>query len=59
MIKFVKRFCWSNSGAVTADWVVLTAAVVTLAATAYISIDEETNALSARVASTINGESGN
>ncbi|XDA97453.1 hypothetical protein AB1M95_15210 [Sulfitobacter sp. LCG007] len=37
-IKFLKNFRKSESGAVTVDWVVLTAAVVGLAIAAYSSI---------------------
>ena len=42
MIKFIKNFRNDESGAVTVDWVVLTAAVVGLAIAAYSTI--ETNA---------------
>ncbi len=35
MIKFIKNFNKDEDGAVTVDWVVLTAAVVALAAVAY------------------------
>ncbi len=38
MIKFFKNFSKDESGAVTVDWVVLTAAVVGLAVAAYSSI---------------------
>ncbi|NRB05375.1 MAG: hypothetical protein HRU30_19155 [Rhodobacteraceae bacterium] len=38
MIKFIKNFRKDENGAVTVDWVVLTAAVVGLAAAAYGSI---------------------
>ncbi|WP_298675351.1 hypothetical protein [uncultured Lentibacter sp.] len=38
MIKFFKHFSQDESGAVTVDWVVLTAAVVGLAVAAYGSI---------------------
>jgi Flp pilus assembly pilin Flp len=43
MIKFIKNFRKDEDGAVTVDWVVLTAAVVGLAIAAYSTI--ETNAL--------------
>jgi Flp pilus assembly pilin Flp len=39
MIKFFKNFSKDESGAVTVDWVVLTAAVVGLAVAAYSSIE--------------------
>lgn len=42
MIKFIKSFRNDEDGAVTVDWVVLTAAVVGLAIAAYTAI--ETNA---------------
>lgn len=38
MVKFFKNFSKDESGAVTVDWVVLTAAVVGLAVAAYGSI---------------------
>ncbi|WP_171100369.1 MULTISPECIES: hypothetical protein [unclassified Ruegeria] len=38
MIKFIKNFRKDEDGAVTVDWVVLTAAVVALAAIAYNQI---------------------
>ncbi|MEO0668878.1 MAG: hypothetical protein AAFZ99_13285 [Pseudomonadota bacterium] len=38
MIKFIKNFRKDEDGAVTVDWVVLTAAVVGLAVAAYSSI---------------------
>jgi Flp pilus assembly pilin Flp len=39
MIKFIKNFGKDEAGAVTVDWVVLTAAVVGLGAAAYTSIE--------------------
>jgi Flp pilus assembly pilin Flp len=39
MINFIKNFSKDESGAVTVDWVVLTAAVVGLAVAAYTSIE--------------------
>ena len=39
MIKFIKNFRNDEDGAVTVDWVVLTAAVVALAGAAYTSIE--------------------
>lgn len=38
MIKFIKNFRKDEDGAVTVDWVVLTAAVAALAGVAYSSI---------------------
>ena len=45
MIKFFKNFSKDESGAVTVDWVVLTAAVVGLAIAAYSSIQSGATAL--------------
>ena len=39
MIKFIKNFRKDEDGAITADWVVLTAAVVGMAVAAYTSIE--------------------
>lgn len=39
MIKFFKNFRKDEDGAVTVDWVVLTAAVVALAGAAYTAIE--------------------
>ena len=39
MMNFIKNFNKDESGAVTVDWVVLTAAVVGLAVAAYSSIE--------------------
>ncbi|WP_424978042.1 hypothetical protein [Leisingera sp. S232] len=38
MIKFIKNFRKDEDGAVTVDWVVLTAAVAALAGVAYTSV---------------------
>ncbi|MEM6657239.1 MAG: hypothetical protein AAF496_04955 [Pseudomonadota bacterium] len=40
MIKFIKNFRKDEDGAVTVDWVVLTAAVIGLAAVAYNQIED-------------------
>ncbi len=47
MIKFIKNFRKDDSGAVTVDWVVLTAAVVGLAVAAYSSIETGATGLTA------------
>lgn len=47
MIKFFKNFRKDEDGAVTVDWVVLTAAVVALAGAAYQSIEDGSTALTA------------
>lgn len=45
MFKTLKRFLHNESGAVTVDWVVLTAAVVGLAVAAYLQIETSTHSL--------------
>ena len=45
MMKFIANFRKDEDGAVTVDWVVLTAAVVGLAVAAYTSIETGTTAL--------------
>jgi Flp pilus assembly pilin Flp len=40
MMKFIKNFRKDEAGAVTVDWVVLTAAVVGLAVAAYSAIED-------------------
>ncbi len=44
MIKFIKNFRKDEAGAVTVDWVVLTAAVVGLAVAAFAAIESATTA---------------
>ena len=58
MIKFFKNFRKDEDGAVTVDWVVLTAAVVGLAIAAYGTIEGQTNALAADAAANITNEIG-
>jgi Flp pilus assembly pilin Flp len=50
MIKFIKNFRKDEDGAVTVDWVVLTAAVVGLAIAAYTSIETGASGLTASTA---------
>ncbi|WP_322865291.1 hypothetical protein U5922_003220 [Aquicoccus sp. G2-2] len=50
MIKFIKNFRKDEDGAVTVDWVVLTAAVVGLAVAAYSSIQSGATSLTASTA---------
>lgn len=45
MINFIKNFRKDEDGAVTVDWVVLTAAVVGLAVAAYSTIETNTQTL--------------
>jgi len=47
MMKFIKNFRNDEDGAVTVDWVVLTAAVVGLAVAAYTSIETGASDLTA------------
>ncbi|WP_170384988.1 Flp family type IVb pilin [Ruegeria atlantica] len=57
MIKFIKNFRKDEDGAVTVDWVVLTAAIVGLAAVAYTSIGTGTSAVSTEVGAALTGVS--
>ncbi|MCJ8333241.1 MAG: hypothetical protein MJH10_03175 [Epibacterium sp.] len=45
MIKFFKNFGKDDSGAVTVDWVVLTAAIVALTVAVFGTIQSNTNTL--------------
>jgi Flp pilus assembly pilin Flp len=45
MLNFIKNFRKDDNGAVTVDWVVLTAAVVGLAVAAYSTIETNTQTL--------------
>ncbi len=45
MMNFIKNFRKDEDGAVTVDWVVLTAAIVGLAVAAFTTIDSNTDAL--------------
>lgn len=51
MIKFIKNFRKDEAGAVTVDWVVLTAAVVGLSAAAYSAIETGASDLTTNVQS--------
>lgn len=53
MTQMFKRFLKREDGAVTVDWVVLTAAIVGLAAGAGGSMLDATNVLSAKVSSEV------
>lgn len=59
MIKFIKNFRKDEDGAVTVDWVVLTAAVVGLAAVAYTQVGSGTDALAGKVDTALSGVSVN
>ena len=56
MMKFIKNFRKDENGAVTVDWVVLTAAVVGLGVAAYSAIEGETTTLASDIAATIQTE---
>ncbi|MHA6344462.1 Flp family type IVb pilin [Roseivivax sp. CAU 1761] len=56
MIKFLKTFRKDEDGAVTVDWVVLTAAVVGLAIAAYGTISENAVTLIGTAATAVSGE---
>jgi len=53
MMNFIKNFKNDESGAVTVDWVVLTAAVVGLAVAAYTSIETGASNLTSKTAVTL------
>jgi Flp pilus assembly pilin Flp len=59
MIKFIKNFRKDEVGAVTVDWVVLTAAVVGLAVAAYTSIETGASGLTANTATFMDGQNPN
>lgn len=52
-MNFIKNFRKDENGAVTVDWVVLTAAIVGLAVAAYSTIETETQTLANNVSATI------
>ena len=56
MLKLFKKFRNDESGAVTVDWVVLTAAVVALAAAAYGSIETGATSLTSTTGTYISGK---
>ncbi len=58
MMNFIKNFRKDENGAVTVDWVVLTAAVVGLAIAAYGAIETQTDLLSKDAALNISNEIG-
>ncbi len=55
MIKFIKNFRKDEDGAVTVDWVVLTAAVIGLAAVAYNQIESGASDLAGDVNTALSG----
>lgn len=56
MNKFIKKFRQDEDGAVTVDWVVLTAAVVALAGAAYTAIETGSSTLTASTQTFIEGK---
>ena len=59
MIKFIANFREDEDGAVTVDWVVLTAAVVGLAVAANQTIEDGATALTAATAAYIEAQDPN
>ncbi|AKO95735.1 MAG: hypothetical protein RID15_15825 [Marinovum algicola] len=56
MQRLLKQFYKSEDGAVTVDWVILTAAIVGLASVAYVTIEGNTNTLSTAIGGAIGGQ---
>ena len=54
MLNFIKNFRKDEDGAVTVDWVVLTAAVVALGGAAYTSIQTGATTLTGNVGTALN-----
>jgi Flp pilus assembly pilin Flp len=59
MMKFIKNFRNDEDGAVTVDWVVLTAAVVGLAVAAYSSIESGASNLTSNTSTFLDGRDPN
>ncbi|HKK97282.1 MAG TPA: hypothetical protein VJ928_03820 [Marivita sp.] len=59
MFRNLKAFALDESGAVTIDWVVLTAGIVGLAIAAWTQIDQSTRDLHVATADAINTQSVN
>jgi Flp pilus assembly pilin Flp len=55
MIKFFKNFGKDDSGAVTVDWVVLTAAIVALTVAVFGTIQSNTSTLATTAGTAIGG----
>ncbi|MBN9889704.1 Flp family type IVb pilin [Salipiger abyssi] len=56
MLNFIKNFRNDEDGAVTVDWVVLTAAVVAMAIGAYTTISDNSDAMISAAGTAIQGE---
>jgi len=59
MMNFIKNFRKDENGAVTVDWVVLTAAVVGLAVAAYTSISTGATTLTGNTSTYLDGRNPN
>ncbi|MEP5730610.1 MAG: hypothetical protein ABJL67_14700 [Sulfitobacter sp.] len=59
MMNFIKNFRKDEDGAVTVDWVVLTAAVVGLAVAAYSSIESGASNLTSNTSDFLDGRDPN
>lgn len=59
MMNFIKNFRRDEDGAVTVDWVVLTAAVVGLAVAAYSSIETGASNLTSNTSTFLDGRNPN
>ncbi|NNE50956.1 MAG: hypothetical protein HKN30_00960 [Sulfitobacter sp.] len=59
MMNFIKNFRKDEDGAVTVDWVVLTAAVVGLAVAAYSSIETGSENLTSNTSTFLDGRNPN
>ena len=59
MMNFIKNFRRDEDGAVTVDWVVLTAAVVGLAVAAYTSIENGASDLTSNTETFLDGRNPN
>ena len=59
MMNFIKNFRKDEDGAVTVDWVVLTAAVVGLAVAAYSSIETGSSNLTSNTSTFLDGRNPN
>ena len=57
MLNFIKNFRRDEDGAVTVDWVVLTAAIVGLGIAILTSVGNGTTALGSKVSSQLNAQS--
>ncbi|HCQ59337.1 MAG TPA: hypothetical protein DIU10_15760 [Sulfitobacter sp.] len=55
MMNFIKNFRKDEDGAVTVDWVVLTAAIVGLAVVAFNTIGNSTDTLTTEISGAIDG----